>query len=160
MLGCGKYTCERFWDSYYPWLFLVSKMYYKSCVFGISFFCFPPYSKIRSSFQILLVVTDINSGYPGWIRVCYSNLPPEQCKIAAKRLSMGIQKMVAENCESWDIGELFYVLDIVCSYKKSRINVWMEFKPYTNIFSGGTWFRVYHQERMQCNPKRSKMNLE
>lgn len=29
-------------------------------------------------------------GSPGWIRVCYSNLPPEDCKIAAQRLKRGI----------------------------------------------------------------------
>jgi len=29
-------------------------------------------------------------GKPGWIRVCYSNLPPIECKIAAERLSNGI----------------------------------------------------------------------
>ena len=31
--------------------------------------------------------------YPGWIRVCYSNLPPKECKMAAKRLEEGIQKL-------------------------------------------------------------------
>lgn len=29
-------------------------------------------------------------GYPGWIRVCYSNLKPTDCLIAADRLSEGI----------------------------------------------------------------------
>jgi aspartate/methionine/tyrosine aminotransferase len=29
-------------------------------------------------------------GYPGWIRVCYSNLNPEDCLIAADRLEKGI----------------------------------------------------------------------
>jgi len=29
-------------------------------------------------------------GYPGWIRVCYSNLPPDECIIAASRLKDGI----------------------------------------------------------------------
>jgi aspartate/methionine/tyrosine aminotransferase len=29
-------------------------------------------------------------GYPGWLRVCYSNLPPEQCKVAALRLKIGL----------------------------------------------------------------------
>lgn len=32
-------------------------------------------------------------GLPGWIRVCYGNLPPEKCLIAAKRLANGIQKL-------------------------------------------------------------------
>jgi aspartate/methionine/tyrosine aminotransferase len=32
-------------------------------------------------------------GYPGWIRVCYSNLPPEQCRIAAMRLKNGLRDL-------------------------------------------------------------------
>lgn len=32
-------------------------------------------------------------GFPGWIRVCYSNLPPEKCKMAAKRLENGIKDL-------------------------------------------------------------------
>lgn len=30
-------------------------------------------------------------GFPGWIRVCYSNLDPERCKLAAERLAEGIR---------------------------------------------------------------------
>mgnify|MGYP005852858797 CR=1 FL=1 len=32
-------------------------------------------------------------GFPGWIRVCYSNLPPEKCLQAAERLQKGIQEL-------------------------------------------------------------------
>lgn len=32
-------------------------------------------------------------GYPGWIRVCYSNLPPELCLEAADRLKRGILEL-------------------------------------------------------------------
>jgi aspartate/methionine/tyrosine aminotransferase len=32
-------------------------------------------------------------GFPGWIRVCYSNLPPEKCKVAASRLADGIRDL-------------------------------------------------------------------
>lgn len=32
-------------------------------------------------------------GYPGWIRVCYSNLPSSECLIAASRLASGIQDL-------------------------------------------------------------------
>ena len=32
-------------------------------------------------------------GFPGWIRVCYSNLPPEKCKEAAGRLKAGLQSL-------------------------------------------------------------------
>lgn len=32
-------------------------------------------------------------GYPGWIRVCYSNLPPELCLEAASRLKRGILEL-------------------------------------------------------------------
>lgn len=32
-------------------------------------------------------------GFPGWIRVCYSNLPPEKCLQAAERLRKGIQEL-------------------------------------------------------------------
>ncbi|EED86265.1 aspartate aminotransferase, partial [Thalassiosira pseudonana CCMP1335] len=32
-------------------------------------------------------------GYPGWIRVCYSNLPPEECKVAASRLKEGLSEL-------------------------------------------------------------------
>jgi aspartate/methionine/tyrosine aminotransferase len=35
-------------------------------------------------------------GYPNWIRVCYSNLPPEQCKDAASRLATGIKELCVE----------------------------------------------------------------
>lgn len=37
-------------------------------------------------------------GFPGWIRVCYSNLNPELCVKAADRLSLGIQQL----CETTD----------------------------------------------------------
>ena len=33
-------------------------------------------------------------GFPGWIRVCYANLPPEKCKQAAERLSRGLQELL------------------------------------------------------------------
>jgi len=32
-------------------------------------------------------------GFPGWIRVCYSNLPPKECQVAAKRLADGIEDL-------------------------------------------------------------------
>lgn len=32
---------------------------------------------------------------PGWIRVCYSNLPPEECKRASVRLADGINKLTS-----------------------------------------------------------------
>jgi len=32
-------------------------------------------------------------GLPGWIRVCYSNLPPDKCKVAAARLKKGIDEL-------------------------------------------------------------------
>ena len=32
-------------------------------------------------------------GFPGWIRVCYSNLHPEMCKEAAARLKTGLQTL-------------------------------------------------------------------
>jgi aspartate/methionine/tyrosine aminotransferase len=34
-------------------------------------------------------------GFPGWIRVCYSNLPPEKCKEAAARLKSGLEYLPA-----------------------------------------------------------------
>ena len=34
-------------------------------------------------------------GLPGWIRVCYSNLPPDDCIIAATRLKKGIFELTA-----------------------------------------------------------------
>lgn len=33
-------------------------------------------------------------GFPGWIRVCYSNLPPDQCVKAAVRLADGIRSLI------------------------------------------------------------------
>jgi aromatic aminotransferase len=33
-------------------------------------------------------------GFPGWIRVCYSNLPPQKCIEAAKRLENGIRALI------------------------------------------------------------------
>ena len=35
-------------------------------------------------------------GFPGWIRVCYSNLPPDRCLEAAARLKQGL----ADVCSS------------------------------------------------------------
>jgi aspartate/methionine/tyrosine aminotransferase len=32
-------------------------------------------------------------GAPGWIRICYANLSPDQCQIAAQRLQYGLQSM-------------------------------------------------------------------
>jgi len=32
-------------------------------------------------------------GFPGWIRVCYSNLSPQDCIIAAGRLEKGINNL-------------------------------------------------------------------
>jgi aromatic aminotransferase len=36
-------------------------------------------------------------GFPGWLRVCYSNLPPEQCVLAAQRLEQGLQEILSGN---------------------------------------------------------------
>ena len=36
-------------------------------------------------------------GAPHWIRVCYSNLPPEKCIDAASRLATGIKELCVEN---------------------------------------------------------------
>ena len=33
-------------------------------------------------------------GFPGWIRVCYANLPPAKCLEAAERLQQGIQSIL------------------------------------------------------------------
>lgn len=35
-------------------------------------------------------------GLPGWIRVCYSNLPPDECKIAAERLKKGLTELCSD----------------------------------------------------------------
>lgn len=32
-------------------------------------------------------------GFPGWIRVCYSNLPPDKCLQAAERLEKGLKEL-------------------------------------------------------------------
>jgi aspartate/methionine/tyrosine aminotransferase len=34
-------------------------------------------------------------GYPGWIRVCYANLPPDKCLQAAARLEEGLKNILA-----------------------------------------------------------------
>ena len=36
-------------------------------------------------------------GVPGWIRVCYANLPPEMCLEAAQRLAQGLQDIIGKN---------------------------------------------------------------
>ena len=38
-------------------------------------------------------------GFEGWIRVCYANLTPEQCKEAAQRLKDGISNIVLANSD-------------------------------------------------------------
>ena len=39
-------------------------------------------------------------GLPGWVRVCYANLHPNQTKIAAKRLKHGLRQLIAEETET------------------------------------------------------------
>ena len=36
-------------------------------------------------------------GAPGWIRVCYANLPPQKCQMAADRLKSGLASWLSEN---------------------------------------------------------------
>ena len=36
-------------------------------------------------------------GFPGWIRVCYANLPPEKCIQAAERLAKGLNALTASS---------------------------------------------------------------
>lgn len=36
-------------------------------------------------------------GAPGWIRVCYANLPPQKCELAANRLKAGLASWLLEN---------------------------------------------------------------
>lgn len=33
-------------------------------------------------------------GFPGWIRVCYANLPPDRCILAAQRLEQGLRDIL------------------------------------------------------------------
>jgi len=42
----------------------------------------------------IAIIPGTYCGFPGWIRVCYANLPLEQCQQAAERLQTGIQKIV------------------------------------------------------------------
>ena len=35
-------------------------------------------------------------GFPGWIRICYANLPPPQTKLAAQRLQKGIRELTGQ----------------------------------------------------------------
>ena len=37
-------------------------------------------------------------GFPGWIRVCYANLPPDKCVEAAKRLGRGLEAILSGGC--------------------------------------------------------------
>ena len=46
------------------------------------------------------VIPGSSCGMPGWIRVCYSNLPPEDCKIAASRLETGILELTAKGART------------------------------------------------------------
>ena len=41
----------------------------------------------------IAVIPGTFCGAPGWIRICYANLPPDQCTIAAQRLQHGLQSM-------------------------------------------------------------------
>lgn len=41
----------------------------------------------------VVVIPGSFCGFPGWIRVCYSNLSPDDCTIAAERLAMGIAEL-------------------------------------------------------------------
>eukprot|EP00546_Thalassionema_frauenfeldii_P017780 CAMPEP_0178905822 /NCGR_PEP_ID=MMETSP0786-20121207/6488_1 /TAXON_ID=186022 /ORGANISM="Thalassionema frauenfeldii, Strain CCMP 1798" /LENGTH=270 /DNA_ID=CAMNT_0020577471 /DNA_START=339 /DNA_END=1151 /DNA_ORIENTATION=- len=41
-------------------------------------------------------------GFPGWIRVCYSNLPPDQCAHAARRLAAGVKDIYNIEIKSAD----------------------------------------------------------
>jgi len=44
----------------------------------------------------IVVIPGSFCGLPDWIRVCYSNLPPDDCKIAALRLKNGILELTAK----------------------------------------------------------------
>jgi aspartate/methionine/tyrosine aminotransferase len=40
------------------------------------------------------VIPGTYCGFPGWIRVCYANLPPDQCRQAAERLKRGLETIL------------------------------------------------------------------
>jgi aspartate/methionine/tyrosine aminotransferase len=43
----------------------------------------------------IAIIPGTYCGFPGWIRVCYANLPPgDMCRQAAERLQLGIQEIV------------------------------------------------------------------
>jgi aspartate/methionine/tyrosine aminotransferase len=44
----------------------------------------------------IAVIPGSYCGEPGWIRVCYSNLPPEKCILAAERLRRGLEALKNE----------------------------------------------------------------
>jgi aromatic aminotransferase len=48
------------------------------------------FSRVLVKTYGVAVIPGTFCGFPGWIRVCYSNLPPEKCIEAANRLRQGI----------------------------------------------------------------------
>ncbi|CAJ1967594.1 unnamed protein product [Cylindrotheca closterium] len=44
----------------------------------------------------IAIIPGTYCGFPGWVRVCYANLPFAKCEIAAKRLQNGIQNIVLQ----------------------------------------------------------------
>eukprot|EP00622_Pseudochattonella_farcimen_P005017 FR740545.1.p1 GENE.FR740545.1~~FR740545.1.p1 ORF type:complete len:171 (+),score=16.30 FR740545.1:25-513(+) len=43
----------------------------------------------------VVVIPGSACGQPGWVRVCYANLEPESCELAARRLSGALKELVS-----------------------------------------------------------------
>lgn len=50
-------------------------------------------ASILVEYHGVAVIPGSYCGSPGWIRVCYANLPPEKCLEAASRLAGGIREI-------------------------------------------------------------------
>ena len=45
----------------------------------------------------IAIIPGTYCGFPGWIRVCYANLPPDKCQEAAKRLKDGLTNILLDS---------------------------------------------------------------
>jgi len=55
-----------------------------------SLLCLQEFARKLIELYGVAVIPGSFCGYPGWLRVCYSNLPPDQCRVAAVRLKNGL----------------------------------------------------------------------
>ena len=53
-------------------------------------------AQILVQYYGIAIIPGTYCGSPNWIRICYANLPPHQCRIAAQRLETGLYDIIVQ----------------------------------------------------------------